>query len=536
MNWYNDLTIRWKISIPISILLAAYVVSFGLNYHSQNRINEDAKVISEQLVRQLTLILEADRDLHQAWIAEQSMVHEAVTPNLQAERQDNMDQALERAEKAITMEGGDTSIIINALAKWRRVSNDVIAVKSADDTIQAIALNRTDSKQAFDAARDILDTKSEQYRQDVQKVTKTLEADIAAGRSIDFTLAGIMIITLALSLLFLPGTIAKPIIIIRQRLNAIANGDGDLRPRLNLTRKDELGQLANHFDQFMAKLQSIVTNIKYCTEQLDTSAKSMSTETSNAQQLTNRQSKTLQEAVSSIEEITHAIHEVATNTSNTAEQTSEADRISATSSTELEKATEILNRLERELTSAAGMINALENQANNATTVLDVIRAIAEQTNLLALNAAIEAARAGEQGRGFAVVADEVRTLASRTQDSTREIQVTLENLQSEVKRAVQAITQNAATAKEAVEASATAGQGFQLISHSISNITQMSLQIAAAAEEQSQVIQGINSNFNQIQSQAADSNESSKRSVAAGSNMLQLVRQLTDNVNNFKI
>jgi len=191
--------------------------------------------------------------------------------------------------------------------------------------------------------------------------------------------------------------------------------------------------------------------------------------------------------------------------------------------------------LASEVENAADVIDKLRQDSENIGTVLDVIKGIAEQTNLLALNAAIEAARAGEQGRGFAVVADEVRTLASRTQESTQEIQEMIERLQSRSSDAVNVMEQGRSRAEKTVDQAAMAGDSLDAITNSVASINEMNTLIAAASEEQSSVSEEINRNVVNINSLADDSVQGAQQTTSESEALAALAQRLQDLVSQFK-
>ncbi len=539
MNWYNDLSIRLKIALPLTVILLIYSLSFAQNHRNQTAIEQDMSQVSDVLLKQSTLVLEADRDLHQALIAQNAILFEDASATLLKEHQDNIRQARDRAEQALQMQPNNGSLLSSytaALNTWEGISKQVIEYKQASDPIPAIALSKTKGQAAFEKVRTILNDLTESYELKGEQIKAKLSAEQSYANKQNWLLFLLVLATIGCAIVVLPNVIGSPINLMTARLKDIASGDGDLRPRMHLNRSDELGTLAQYFDQFMDQLQTLVSNIKHCSSELGNSADGVSKDTEATQAIIIKQQDAVQAAVASVAEMTQAIREVASNTAATAERTNDADTISKDSQTALQTAISILQQLSSQLSGAGQMISKLEAQANNATTVLDVIRSVAEQTNLLALNAAIEAARAGEQGRGFAVVADEVRTLASRTQESTRNIQETLENLQAEVEGAVKAITTSTTTAKDAVSSAEDAGQGILQITQRISQINQMSLQIAAAAEEQSLVIDGINSNFSNINEQANLASSAVQRNTSACAQMLQMSNELSTNVNQFKV
>jgi methyl-accepting chemotaxis protein len=202
---------------------------------------------------------------------------------------------------------------------------------------------------------------------------------------------------------------------------------------------------------------------------------------------------------------------------------------------EVSKTQNSINALASKVADASTVINNLSDDSRQIGSVLEVIQGIAEQTNLLALNAAIEAARAGEQGRGFAVVADEVRNLARRTQDSTREIQAVIEKMQSSTDKAVSVMGDGQAQAEVSVEQAQRAGEALTAINLSVQRISDMNTQIATAAEEQAAVANEINQNFNQITHSAVRAEEEATKITAASKQLESLARVLEKNVSQFK-
>jgi methyl-accepting chemotaxis protein len=231
-----------------------------------------------------------------------------------------------------------------------------------------------------------------------------------------------------------------------------------------------------------------------------------------------------------------AIQEVARNTSNTAQNTKEATAITDRGQERIHLAVERVQGLATRISETAEFMLRLEGEAKNVTSVIDVIRGVAEQTNLLALNAAIEAARAGEQGRGFAVVADEVRTLASRTQQSTTDIHGMLSKLQQGVQHAVDAMGSSAAMTSEAVTSATEAGDSLTGISTAVKQISDMTLQIATAAEEQSSVTSEIDKNLVQINSLAMNNAEGASKTAVESQRLNELSIQLRQLLMQFKV
>jgi methyl-accepting chemotaxis protein len=283
-------------------------------------------------------------------------------------------------------------------------------------------------------------------------------------------------------------------------LNDIAKGEGDLTKRLDITSEDEIGQLGSAFNLFIDKLQHIMGDVAGATDRVKHAAQSISGQTvSMTEQLYNHNNE-IDQIVTAITEMSATAHDVAHNTNMVAEATHAAsDNVTKAQDCVDTSLTEVSN-LMNQIDNAAANVKSLSEQSKKINSVLSVIGGIADQTNLLALNAAIEAARAGEQGRGFAVVADEVRNLASRTQASTVEINEMLSELHKLVTQTVQTMEESQVSCLSSVESSRAISESLGAVTSSVTSINDMSTQIATAATEQSSVTEEINRNINSVQ------------------------------------
>jgi methyl-accepting chemotaxis protein len=273
-------------------------------------------------------------------------------------------------------------------------------------------------------------------------------------------------------------------------LKDLAKEDGDLTVRIQTKSKDELGDLAYWFNSFMEKLQGVVKEIVNTTLPLSSLAKDLHQLTADTNKTIAVQRQAAEKAKYAVDEMSHSVIAEANSANEASSAASESNSAADRGQQTVGVTVHNIRQLASNVQDASEVILKLETDANQVGAVLDVIKGIAEQTNLLALNAAIEAARAGEQGRGFAVVADEVRTLASRTQKSTEEIQKTIEQLQSAARSAVQKMQQSTVQAEQSVTSANQAGESLQLITSSIRRIREMNQNIASATEDQ-QVMAG---------------------------------------------
>ena len=312
--------------------------------------------------------------------------------------------------------------------------------------------------------------------------------------------------------------------------------EGNLQTRLTLDTRDELQQVASDFNGMTEAFQVVVGKISGATGQLATMAEETSVVTEQTNQSVQNQLKETTQVATAMNEMSATVQEVASNTANTSEAANEVTRQSAEGQRAMNDTISQIQQLSEKVEGAGEVIQQLELHSVEIGSILDVIKGIAEQTNLLALNAAIEAARAGEQGRGFAVVADEVRNLASKTQVSTEEINQMIEKLQSGSSEAVGAVTSSKELARLAVEQAAKTGEALSGITTSIQRVNDMSTQIASAAEEQSVVTEEINRNIVQINEMTEQTAVGAKQTSAASIDQTRLAAELQEMVSSFKV
>lgn len=316
----------------------------------------------------------------------------------------------------------------------------------------------------------------------------------------------------------------------------LAEGNGDLTRRLPSPNDDEVSQLCNAVNLFIIKLQDIISNIVQDVVELTKEATLLQHAGSELSVSSDTQRMETTQVATAMNEMTATVQEVARNASSAADSATEADQDTSTGKDIVSSTMKSIDDLATDIEKASSAIDTVEQDSENIGGVLDVIRGIAEQTNLLALNAAIEAARAGEQGRGFAVVADEVRTLASRTQTSTEEIQVMIERLQTGSRNAVSLMSKSKEKAQQTVTQAAEANSALISISNAVSKINDMNTQIAAAATEQSVVAEDINKNVDTINNISESSANSAQQTAQTSNNLSQLATHLQDLVSRFKV
>ncbi len=432
---------------------------------------------------------------------------------------------------------------------WRTLSQNPDTVFSRAEEIDgktmvrvAIA-DRMVSQACVDCHNSRADTPKNDWQlndvRGVLEVALPIDQSLANGATLSNEITGFLLATALFIFILLyfiyKKTIGKKLEQLATALQEIAEGDGDLTRRLDESRKDELGEVAHWFNIFVGKLQQLMGDIKGSTDSLTGSARQLSqiAEKSNTE-ITEQQMQTDQLATA-INEMAAAVQEVAHNTKQAATTADKANQEASNGRSIVNGNIDAMDNLANEIQKASAVIHQLQSESNEIGGVLDVIKGIAEQTNLLALNAAIEAARAGEQGRGFAVVADEVRTLASRTQESTQEIQNMIERLQSRAQEAVKVMNENQAQSQAGVENASRVNDSLQNINTAIEEISDLNTQIASAADEQSHVAEEVNRNIQQI-SQCTDAAVGGSEQVArASEDLTRLATQLRDLADRFR-
>ncbi|BBP82938.1 chemotaxis transducer [Pseudomonas sp. Pc102] len=326
-----------------------------------------------------------------------------------------------------------------------------------------------------------------------------LEAQLdeqSASSSLVATLIGLAAAVVGLLLVWLTALgVTRPILGVAAMLKNIASGEGDLTRRLDYARQDELGELAGWFNRFLDKLQPIIADVKRSVQDARSTADQSAAIASQTSAGMQQQYREVDQVATASHEMSATAQDVARSAAQAAEAARGADHATRDGLGVIGKTTSAIEQLASEMSAAMEEVQGLASSSEQIGSVLEVIRAIAEQTNLLALNAAIEAARAGEAGRGFAVVADEVRNLAKRTQDSVEEIRQVIEGLQNGTREVVGSMHSSHRQAQGSVEQVEHAVAALHRIGDAVAVITDMNLQIASAAEEQSAVAEEINRN-----------------------------------------
>ncbi|SUP08832.1 methyl-accepting chemotaxis protein [Vibrio metschnikovii] len=348
--------------------------------------------------------------------------------------------------------------------------------------------------------------------------------------AIFITLIVVLIVSWLVSFLF------RDLLRVSKALEEIATGDGDLTQRLEPRSDDEVGKLANNFNIFVGNMHTMVSKLSEVSASLSSQSHMTAAHAEERSARIRMQQDEINMVATAINEMAAATQEIANNSEHTAQNSSEAVTACVDGSKQVSQTQNSILSLAKEVQVATGVIQELEEHGNQISTILSTIQGIAEQTNLLALNAAIEAARAGEQGRGFAVVADEVRVLSQRTHASTKEIQTMIEMLQGTTGKAVGIMNDSRMLADTSVDDAHSAAASLMQIHHAVERISDMATQIASAAEEQASVTSEITRNTVGIRDVSNDLAEEAHEAAAQAAELSQLSYQLDQEIRRFKL
>ncbi|EKP0248730.1 methyl-accepting chemotaxis protein [Aeromonas veronii] len=426
--------------------------------------------------------------------------------------------------------------VVAAGAKYFAVHDQLLSAFAAGDLERVRSLRKNETRVALEEVGAKSFRLREINNEIAAQMTKDVEALYSSARTMSVIVSLVTLGFVVAIAWLLTGQIRNPVMALLEQTRRVSSGDLTSRIDMQQFNNDELGTLAKGFGEMQTNLRTLVSEVSGSVVQLSSAAEEISSVASQSANNMNAQQHELNQLATAMNEMQATVQEVSRNTSDAASAATSASETAELGAQTVNDSIQRIERVAGAIESTAVVIRQLGDDSRNIGMVLEVIRGIAEQTNLLALNAAIEAARAGEQGRGFAVVADEVRTLAKRTQDSTSQINTIIAELQQRAEQAGSTMQQSQELMNTTVATAREAGESISQISGSVSSISHMNIQIATATEEQGAVSEELNRNVVNISHASEEVAAGATQMAQACNELNHLATQLQDMVRRFRV
>ncbi len=536
-------TIRAKLMFAMSALavVAAGLSLYGIyEVHAFNeRINFVTGTVSPRIVYvghaneafldyyryQKNHMLETDQASKQKW------------ENEQVKSEQQLNEALAAWEKVASERGAQKlAIIRSSFADFRRANERILMFSRTNQLAKAREISNGEAHQIYETADKALIEATTLAENQMTKEANDTDAIYARTRNLMVIFTIVAVGTCCIFSYLLVGRIVKRLNLVTDRIKDVAQGEGDLTKRIEIHDDDELGELGRWFNTFMDKLQQIILHVAQSTEHIASAAEELSSTATQTSRAAAVQKDQATQVAAAMQQMSSTVVQVSENATKASENAKNAGESARSGGSIVEETVDVIQNLAASTRDTAIKIQELGKSSDQIGQIIGVIDDIADQTNLLALNAAIEAARAGEQGRGFAVVADEVRKLAERTTQATKEIAQMIKTIQQETQHAVEAMQSGTAAVERGVDSATKAGTSLNEIIQASEQVNDMITQIATAATQQSAATQQVTANMDQIANLVQESSVGAEQSAKACRDLSDLALDLQRLVGRFKL
>jgi methyl-accepting chemotaxis protein len=540
----NNLSIRGRLLATVIMAIGFLTLLAGVNLYGQKRSNAALAEVQTRAVLPLIAIQEIDNGLREVRFFMAAVVLDAYSSNGARNHLKETREQLPKTWREFTDGFASAAASDEERKLVADIGKELDGIKPLFDELDAAYAG--EDKAALTALlhdkwplvqKKLVKPLSQLIPARVAAVKATFDASTAEGKQLStLSVISYLVCVAALALLMLPliRSMSRGIGDLKAVLARVADGDLNVHP--DVGRKDEIGDMSRSLDATIRRLHDIIDGVQHAANTLADTSRELSNEIADLMGRGQVRAEAMARTSSSIEQMSAASREIAEGSGQVAEASGEARAIAVNGNTRMGASIEATRRVETAVESSTGVITDLSTATDRITEVTQVIREIADQTNLLALNAAIEAARAGEQGRGFAVVADEVRKLAERTANATAEISTMISAIQSETRDTVSNMEAGNQQVGSGLELAQQAGESLQRINDSISGVAQMIREAAAATQEQAATSREISGRVDSIARMAADNSAAVGRTTESTRGLRQLSDQLQVLVSRFRL
>ncbi len=539
MTWFSRLSVFHKIMLILGVYAVSSAINFTIGIKGVNDTKEYIVNLEERIYESVQLATQNSFLLQRA----DEMFTQSVTagdPDMQTLGEETVGNLLSNIDRLLTIDAYNKDLLSQikvSAAEYLSVSSKLLNNLLSDNPdfsqLQSLGAKKSDLLSETNAL-----LKQHKANVDTQFSSAIDGALSSSSRTLNMvTVTNVAFLILLSMLIFYIGRLfSNTVNSMKNSLAGLADGSGDLNTRLKVETADELGVMTRNFNAFMDRLNEIIRKVKEVAPEVGDAANAMSGSTNHVRSVTENMSHKASEATYAMNEMAKSIEEVSQSASEASGVMQETRDESAESLKIVESTINNSRELNSQILEASERVERLVRDTGDVSTILDVISAIAEQTNLLALNAAIEAARAGEQGRGFAVVADEVRALASRTASATTEIRDVLDRLESAANETVQSMTLAKTQSEQNEQNAEQTGKHISQIKSRVESVSSMGLTIAAATEEQTAVVRDTHTSISAMNDTVSEIQRSFTELARLAENLQGAAGHLQDSTSKFRI